>query len=88
MHASPGDFGEGCAQHESTQPLSPDKTRANSVGHGRQIQDLRGGRGVQGVQGCLGGGSRAGRGVHGGVQGRWAFRAKKRQKHERTRKAG
>ena len=32
---------------------SPDL--ANSVGQGRQIQDLRGGRGVQGVQGCLGG---------------------------------
>ena len=30
------------------------KRGPNSVGQGRRIQDLRGGKGVQGVQGCLG----------------------------------
>ena len=42
--ASPGDFGEGCAQHESTQPLTllPHKTRSKPS---QQIQDLSGGQG-------------------------------------------
>ena len=60
-HASPGDFGEGCAQHEGTQPLTllPHKTRSKLSRSGQvsiqQIQDLRGGRGVHAVQGCVGG---------------------------------
>ena len=56
VHASPGDFGEGCAQHESTQPH---KRRS-----GQQSANpaFEGGTGVQAVQGCLGG--------PGGFQGR------------------
>ena len=62
------------------------KRGPNSVGQGRL--DLRGGRGVQRVQGCLGrvqGASRGG--PWGGPGALGAFRAKKRQKHKKTRKS-
>ena len=42
---------EGCAQHESTQPLTllPIKRSPNSRASTQQIQDLRGGSGGAGI---------------------------------------
>ena len=66
---NPGDFGEGCVQHENTQPLTllPRSWQANPGFEGGQ-----GGPGLRGlsrgVQGASRGGSMGGRGL-GRVQG-------------------
>ena len=63
-------FGEGCAQHESTQTLLP-HTKLSGLG---QANAGEGGRGVQGHEkqggpGNPGVSGRGSRGVPGGVQG-------------------
>ena len=75
-HASPGDFGEGCAQHESMQPLTllPHKTRSKLSRSGQANPGFEGGQGGSGRPGLFRGGCRAvprqgSRGV-GGIQGK------------------
>ena len=72
MQASPGDFGEGCAQHESTQPPNT---------------GFEGGQGSSGRSGLSRGGpGRFQGGVYGGVQECWGQSGQNTKNTKKARK--